>query len=176
MNKFLICIACFLFLAGSSCEKEEPKPPVNPIPADYTSWNQPAGHPLEYPIPGHGKSRRIIFANKVALQAKIQKDENNNDAVNFPDGSIIVKEVYQQNNDGTFKTDPQLTVMVKDRNNKDAQKGWLFYVKNPGNEPPTLIKNLTCIGCHEAANENHPYFDNNLKSIFRDYVFINIAK
>jgi hypothetical protein len=66
--------------------------------------------------------------------------------------------------------------MIKDRSSSNALEGWLFYVKNPGNPQLILITNRTCVGCHEAANEAHPYFDKNPQGILRDYVFVNLAR
>jgi hypothetical protein len=33
-----------------------------------------------------------------------------------------------------------------------------------------------CLGCHEAANEEHPYFDKNKGDAFRDYLFSPFVK
>jgi len=48
-------------------------------------------------------------------------------------------------------------------------------MKKPGEEWME-VKGRMCVGCHEAANEKHPYFDGNKKEMFRDYLFTLIAK
>ena len=70
---------------------------------------------------------------------------------------------------------PILTIMVKDSENKDAKDGWLYYMIPPGKDAK-MIKGKMCHGCHEAANEEHPYFDKNKNSIFRDYLFAPFVK
>jgi hypothetical protein len=33
-----------------------------------------------------------------------------------------------------------------------------------------------CHGCHEAANEEHPYFDKNKTGLVRDYLFCPVLE
>ncbi len=174
MKNLAVCISVVLLVVTSACEKQE-KQAFVPIPVDYKSWHQPLKKSLDYQVPGHGDSRRIIFLNGEARKARKVKDDKNKDMVDFPDGAIIIKEVYKREGAG-YQVTPQLVVMVKNRKNENAQDGWLYYVRNPGSPQVKLIDNRFCIGCHEAANEIHPYFDNNLEGIFRDYVFLNVAE
>jgi hypothetical protein len=174
MNSIFVYVCAGFLLLVSACEIEETQSYI-PIPADYKSWHQPIKKSLDYQIPGHGDSRRIVFLNAKARQAKIIKDDNNTKMVYFPDGAIIIKEVYKREGRG-YQVTPQLVVMVKDRKNENAQDGWLYYARNAVSPKVRLITSRFCVGCHEAANEIHPYFDNNLEGLFRDYVFLNVAK
>ncbi len=174
MKTLLVCVSTILLMITSACEKQEQQT-FTPIPVDYKSWHQPLKKSLDYQIPGHGDSRRIVFLNEQARNARKIKDNKNKEMVDFPDGSIIIKEVYKREGSG-YQVTPQLVVMVKNRKNEDALDGWLYYVRNAGSPQVRLINTRFCVGCHEAANEVHPYFDNNLEGMFRDYVFLNVAK
>jgi hypothetical protein len=162
-----------LFIITLSCSAEQPHTYL--VPKDYRLWKKPVKEVLDYPVPGHGDTFRVIYANDISFKAEINKDENNNERVNFKDGTIIIKEVYKEKNDVNWK-EPQLTIMIKESTNNDAKDGWLYYVKNPEEKQARLVKGRMCIGCHEAANDKHPYFDRNPKGIFCDYVFVGIAK
>jgi hypothetical protein len=140
---------------------------------DYKSWKRPAAEILDTPIPGHGESYRLIYANDIAFQSKIIKDGNTR-RVFMNDGSVIVKEVYEKREDVGYKV-PGLFIMKKDIKYPEALNGWVYYMKKPG-EPAMEIKWRMCVGCHEAANEKHPYFDRNKEGMFRDYLFVNIAR
>ena len=89
------------------------------------------------------------------------------------DGSVIVKEVYQKRND-INNAEPVLPIMVKDSKSRNSLDGWKYYMVEPGKKP-LLVSGRMCVGCHEAANEQHPYFDKNRDAMFRDYLFVNIA-
>jgi hypothetical protein len=148
---------------------QEPAPYEFKIP-DYRSWEKPVNRILDYPVPGHGASYRIIFANDVAFGAVVKKDDRGIERVEMPDGSIIIKESYLKRKDISKRKIRDLTIMVKRSNDPKAQNGWLYYVKFPPKKI-TRVDGKMCIGCHEAANEQHPYFDKNAKNIFRDYLF-----
>jgi hypothetical protein len=64
--------------------------------------------------------------------------------------------------------------MVKDSKNDNSIDGWKYYMVEPGKKP-LLMSGRMCVGCHEAANEQHPYFDKNRDAMFRDYLFVKIA-
>jgi hypothetical protein len=89
------------------------------------------------------------------------------------EGSVIVKEIYKKRED-VNKAEPVLTIMVKDSKSKDSIDGWKYYMVEPEMKP-SLVSGRMCVGCHEAANEQHPYFDRNKEGIFRDYLFVKIA-
>ena len=62
---------------------------VTPVPDDYTDWYRVETFG---PVPGHGDSYRIIYANDIARER--------GEIVGFYDeGTILVKEVYHRNGD-----------------------------------------------------------------------------
>ncbi|OHD67378.1 MAG: hypothetical protein A2W19_00235 [Spirochaetes bacterium RBG_16_49_21] len=144
------------------------------VPPDYRSWGKPVKKLLDYPVPGHGPTFRVIYANKTAFTASVAKNQTGTARITMPDGSIIIKEIYKKKGD-VNKKEPELTIMVKNLKSKLSLHGWFYYVKHPG-KPITRIDGRLCIGCHEAANEPHPYFDKNAKGIFRDYLFTSYIK
>lgn len=173
MKKLPLVILLLTIPILFSCEKGE-SGYIDPIPPNYKDWEKPVGL-LEYPVPGHGESRRLIYVNRIALTGGIRQGADGRKFVIYPKGTIIIKEVYRKTENGYAKK-PQLTIMVKDPGNEAARYGWLYYVKNADQASVTLVENKLCEGCHDAANERHPYFDQNKEGMFRDYVFINLAK
>jgi len=144
------------------------------VPEDYRTWSKPVKKILDYPISGHEKTYRIIYGNDIAFTAEITMDNSGNKRIIMPHGSVIIKEIYKRKGDVNRK-EPVLTIMVKDEKNIMSADGWLYYMKKPGKDV-AHIKSKMCIGCHEAANDRHPYFDENKKRIFRDYLFAKFAK
>lgn len=140
---------------------------------DYKTWKRAAAGVLDTPIPGHGESYRIIYANDIAFQSKIVR-EGIGQRVVMNEGSVVLKEVYETKADVGYKV-PGLFIMKKDINYPSAINGWIYYMKKPG-EAVVEVNWRLCVGCHEAANEKHPYFDGNKENIFRDYLFVKIAK
>ncbi len=96
------------------------------------------------------------------------------DRIEMPEGSMVIKEAYSKRED-INKRLRDITVMVKNVSDKRALHGWLYYIKLSGKEIKRVDGRL-CLGCHEAANEVHPYFDKNKEGIFRDYLFIPLVK
>jgi len=144
------------------------------VPPDYRSWKKPVDRVLDYTVPGHGSGFRIIYANSKAYQATVKKDAKGAERIEMPEGAIIIKEVYKRRED-INKKDPELTIMEKS-NSPGARNGWMYYVKPPGSQKVVQIRGIMCHGCHEAANEAHPYFDGNKKGMFRDYLFVPFGK
>jgi hypothetical protein len=140
---------------------------------DYKGWKRPYDQVLDAQIPGHGATFRLIYANEIAFNSKIVK-ESSGSRVSMDDGSMIVKEVYDKREDIGSKT-PALYIMVKESKDPDADNGWVYYVKKPGQDT-VEVKGRMCAGCHVAANEKHPYFDGNKSEMFRDYLFALIAR
>jgi len=163
----LIFIVIFFSLYSCAKESDNFKVP------DYKGWNRPVNKILDNPIPGHGASYRVIFANDIAFKSKIIK-EGSVQRVQMNEGSIIVKEVFEKREDINYKI-PDLFIMVKESKDPDAINGWVYYMKKPGKEA-VEVKWRMCVGCHEAANEKHPYFDGNKSEMYRDYLFTLIAK
>jgi hypothetical protein len=161
----LMFAAASVFISCNSPAKE----PVFTIPPDYHKWKRPLKKAVEYMVPGHGKSSRIVYANNTAFERYTIKDERGAARILCPDGSIVIKEVYADKKD-IGKKEPVLDIMVKRSGAAGSMDGWLYYMKQPGG-PVVHVTGRLCAGCHEAANEMHPYFDKNEKGIFRDYLF-----
>lgn len=161
-----------LVLVMLSCSGEGEKTEFK-IPDDYRNWKKPVNRILDYQVPGHGSGYRIIYANDTAFKAQIVGD-GGVARVEMPDGTIVIKEAYREREDINKKL-RDITVMVKNKRDKRALHGWLYYIKLPDKEIKRVDGRL-CLGCHEAANEVHPYFDKNRKGIFRDYLFIPLVK
>ncbi len=168
MRETLIIII-LVFLTVYSCKKENEQFTI----PDYKNWKQPVNAVLDTPISGHGESYRLIYANETAFKSKIIK-EIDKSRVSMNEGSVIVKEVFEKREDVGYKI-PGLFIMIKNSNDPDAINGWVYYMKKPGKDA-VEVKWRMCVGCHEAANEKHPYFDGNKNGMFRDYLFTLIAK
>lgn len=167
--KYNVMFFILFFSIMISCkEKEE----LFNIP-DYKKWKRAVDGVLTTPIPGHGETYRIIYANDMAYQSKVVRDSSGQ-RVQMNEGSVVVKEVYDKQSDVGYKI-PGLFIMIKESSDPDAINGWVYYMKKPGKDP-VEVKWRMCVGCHEAANEKHPYFDGNKENMFRDYLFVKIAK
>jgi len=140
---------------------------------EYKEWKKPVNRVLDTPVPGHGATFRIIYANDTAFESEIIEEDSGRKRVVMNEGSVVVKEVYKRRAD-INRADPDLTIMVKDSKSPNSLDGWKYYMAMPGGKPQ-LITGRMCVGCHEAANEQHPYFDQNKEAIFRDYLFVKIA-
>ncbi len=55
--------------------------------------------------------------------------------------------------------------------NPESFPGWMYYVKKK-NIPLMNVRGRMCTGCHEAANDPHPYFDGNKEKRYRDFLFV----
>lgn len=163
----LVIILIVTFI--SACKKDEEHFTI----PDYKKWKRPVIEVLDTPIPGHGESYRRIYANDIAFQSRIISGDRGA-RVQMNEGSVVVKEVYEKREDVGSKT-PGLFIMIKESKDPEAINGWVYYMKKPGEETME-VKWRMCVGCHEAANEKHPYFDGNKNEMFRDYLFTLIAK
>lgn len=165
---FFLIYGIFLFsLFGCSSSED-----LFEVP-DYRGWKKPVNRILDTPVPGHGATYRIIYANDTAFESGIVEDDSGRKKVLMNDGSIVIKEVYEKRGDVNRK-EPVLTIMVKDSKSISSLDGWKYYMVEPGKKP-VMISGRMCVGCHEAANEQHPYFDKNRDAMFRDYLFVPIA-
>lgn len=139
-------------------------------PDGYTNWTRLNREELNYPIPGHMSNYRTAYINERGENPDIT-EQGDELSYSFPEGTVIVKEVYHgleiEKDDKPF----QLTVMIKDPKNAQARAGWLWVVKDLETDEETVFAHEFCVTCHANANENHPYGDGNPKEEFRDYVF-----
>ena len=161
----VLSIGISLVFSACSGEKETAY-----VPDDYSSWQQTTDIELRYPIPGHEDNYRRIYINPEGLEFRSEMS-NGGRQYFFPEGTVIIKEVYDGFNPAPGETPRQLTVMVKKADHPDALGGWLWIVKNPGEPGEHIVTNEFCLTCHSNANEPHPYGDRNPESEFRDYVF-----
>jgi len=163
LSFFMVC-----FSLAAACAA---KPQAITIPPDYTSWNRADSDamPLNYAIPGHGEKLRKIYVNSIAWTAR-QQDPTAK-AFRYPDGSMIIKEVYAAPSPAAGEKPSSLTIMVKQSNDPRSRGGWLWLVHSPVAGTQNVLESEFCLTCHANANEQHPYGDMNPEAIFRDYVF-----
>jgi hypothetical protein len=89
----------------------------------------------------------------------------------FPEDTVIVKEVYASAYPGPGEKPIQLTIMAKDPTDRRAQGGWLWITKDLPDGRESVFTGNFCVTCHANANERHPYGDGNPDEEFRDYVY-----
>jgi hypothetical protein len=169
--KKITCYLIFVILTGCSGKSGESR---FRVPRDYKTWGKPVKTVLNYEIPGHGDTQRVIYANKIAFDPDVVKTATGEERVVYKEGSIIIKEVYKKNADISTAR-PALFVMKKESKNKQALNSWVYCIKKPDKEE-VVVTTRMCVGCHESANERHPYFDKNRKGIFRDYLFVPLKR
>jgi hypothetical protein len=162
----LAIAAAVLALLPSACRKEEP----SYVPSDFLSWRRTTEVPLDYPIPGHMDTLRVPRMNAVGWTAAPVPGGDGKNRWDFPEGTVIVKEVYSSRNPAPGEGPSMLTVMAKQPRDSRALGGWLWITKSSGGEEKVFTGSF-CVSCHANANERHPYFDRNPLEEFRDYVF-----
>src|SRR6056297_870267 len=166
----ILAAAAILLLCG--CESDTQ---VNFIPNNYREWPKTTDTKLQFPIPGHEDNLRKIYINPQGLEYQTTKAGDTTEAGTnryfFPEGTVIVKEIYQGFNPGPKAAPAQLTVMVKKPEHPQAQGGWLWIVAPSAEGQENIVENEFCLTCHSNANEQHPYADGNPQEEFRDYVF-----
>jgi hypothetical protein len=163
-----IIIVALLVLFAEGCKKEK-KSFI--VPKDYKKWQRVNKKPLRYAVSGHGVGIRMIYANKISFKPVIKKDAAGKVMTYMKDGAIIIKETYKNQKDFKENKINFFTIMVKDSKNPQALNGWMYYMKPMAKKPMSLQKSRMCVGCHEAANDSHQYFDGNKEGLFRDYLF-----
>jgi hypothetical protein len=139
-------------------------------PADYVNWARTTSVVLDYPIPGHENRLRIPRMNAKGFTA-VSAQKDGKLVWDFPEDTVIVKEVYASVKPASGVKPIQLTIMAKDPADKRAQGGWLWITKDlPGGKETVFTGNF-CVTCHANANERYPYGDGNPNEDFRDYVY-----
>lgn len=141
--------------------------PVRLIPAAYRDWPALA-EPVNYAIPGHGTNQRRMFIDPRGAAALGGAAAGE---VRFPDGTVIVKEVYGSSQPAPGEDPQMLTAMVKAPQDPRAKGGWLWVMRPYASGDETVLASEFCLTCHANANEAHPYGDKNPQGAFRDYVF-----
>jgi hypothetical protein len=145
-------------------------PSTSWIPAaeTYRSWQSWPEEPIDTPVPGHRDTVRLIYISPEAMKVVVDSEGG----ANYPDGSVIVKEVYPSLDAVSAGRPNRLTVMVKRPDLDEALDGWIWLTKDPDEEREKIIDHQFCVECHEGANSSHPYGDGNPAGVFRDFVFI----
>ena len=138
------------------------------VPGDWASWRKPTEKILNYSIPGHGDKARVIHVNAAGWD---YAGKAGTGRLDFPAGTVIVKEIYASGNPAAGEKPVTLDAMIKDPSNPDARGGWLWVVKDLASGKETLIKTTFCQSCHAGANAVHPYGDRNPQGLFRDCLF-----
>ncbi len=141
---------------------------VSFLPQDWRLWKVTTGLRLDYPIPGHEDRLRVPRMNGLGFSTVQGLDV----PLDFPEGTIIAKEVYARRNPLPGEVPVQVTIMVKSPKDPLAKGGWIWISKDLASGKETVFATKFCVGCHANANEAHPYADKNPKGLFRDYVFI----
>ena len=168
MARFLsvsAALAAALMLASCAARKA-------PVYAteDYHSWQRTTNVVLDYPIPGHQDRFRIPRMNAIGFTAQ-PTIENGKRRWDFPEGTVIVKEVYATTKPAPGEKPIQLTIMVKAQKDPHSQGGWLWITRDLPQGREAVFMGNFCITCHANANEKHPYGDGNPSEEFRDYVY-----
>jgi len=159
-------------LLALSCARPAPRALV---PADYASWERTTERDLDYPVPGHEDHRRRIYLNQSGEDVRITERQGR--AVHeYPEGTVIVKEVYAGLQLRQGEAPFQLTVMIKKPKDPLARGGWLWVMRDTASGMEKIIDYEFCFDCHANANEPHPYGDKNPRGEFRDYVFLPYRK
>jgi len=164
--------ACLYIAAAlsiiSACRQS---PEIPEIPADYGNWNVATETLLNYPVPGHEDHFRRIYISPSGEKINVTS-KNGRVYCEFPEGAVIVKEIYMGLEEPTSQERPiLLTVMIKDSDHPESRNGWVWLSQNYTTKETHLIDYEYCADCHANANESHPYGDKNPDNEFRDYVY-----
>lgn len=166
LNIIFLLLVLGTLLPFYSCEKDE----TISIPRDYSQWERTTTIELDYPIPGHENNYRIIYINEIGESPEVETQKGKN-RITFPEGTMIVKEVYSGFDYTPGDQPTMLTIMVKASDDPRNRGGWLWIVNNVEQGTQRILESEFCITCHNNANEQHPYGDTNPNEEYRDYVF-----
>lgn len=164
LSYLLLLGAVSLLFLG--CAEEEPPPLVI---EDHSGWARTTNRTLDFPVPGHGDGERRIFIN--AVGATVQQPASEESPWEYPEGTVIVKEVYEAPAPPEDAPPSMLTIMVKRPDHPSSRGGWVWLTKQPGSEEQRIFTEQFCVTCHANANEEHPYGEGNPAEQFRDYVY-----
>lgn len=162
-----IAVLAFVAIIFGACARKAEKIYATP---DYPTWRKTTDIVLDYPIPGHMDRLRIPRMNAIGFSVvptlvggKLRWD--------FPENTVIVKEVYAKPKPAPGEGPVQLTIMVKAPKDPRSQGGWLWLTRDLPDGKEEAFTGNYCVTCHSNANEGHPYFDRNQNLEFRDYVY-----
>jgi hypothetical protein len=144
-----VAVVTALAVGCSLCACKEPVSP-DPI-GDYTAWKR---IDVTGPAPGHSDTYRIIYINDVAVNA------GSNFRAGYPLGSVIVKEIRDNNNDtpGDIRYIAMMRKVEAVGTALVDEGGWLFtQSKEPGGSE--TYTSLCWNRCHVAAPYNGAWYD-----------------
>lgn len=159
-------LLCCVFLLFSSCGKQEKL-----IPDTHDDWKLFTKTRLDYFIPGHEANYRIIYINSIGLNVNIKTSSQGKKEYHYPNGTILLKEIYPGMDYNPGEEPLRYTVMLKQPDHPAAKGGWVWLVKNHKTKDESIFRSDMCVNCHEGANRSHPYHDKNPDNEFRDYAF-----
>ena len=174
MKRVLCGLLLLPILLLSSCRQTQ-RGPLIPQSSEYLEWERPIPAILDYPIPGHEDNRRRIFINPQGTEGRIEQRENRV-YWDYPEGTVIVKEIIAGLEGADSDSPFQITAMVKAPHDPQSRGGWLWIVKPSDPDEESIVDWEFCFDCHANANEPHPYGDGNIADEFRDYVFFPFRK
>jgi hypothetical protein len=129
---------------------------VDPVPADYTDWYRVETFG---PVPGHGDSYRIIYANDVAR-------ERGEVFGFYAEGTILVKEIYQRNGDqpGDLRYLGVMRALASAPEGAELHKssrtnGWLFTYLADDIDSDEEYRSSCWDECHVAAPIDGTFLD-----------------
>lgn len=137
---------------------------------DYPTWKKTTETVLDYPIPGHMDRLRVPRMNAIGFSV-VPTRVGGKFHWDFPENTVIVKEVFATPKPAPGEGPIQLTIMVKAPEDPRSQGGWLWLTKDLPDGKEKVFMGNYCVTCHTNANEGHPYFDKNRNLEFRDYVY-----
>ena len=143
---------------------------------DYPDWTQLHDEPITEPIPGHSSGIRTMYINPTGTAVTVTEGEART-VWDYPDGTVIIKEVAMPTEAGAAGEPSMLLGMIKDPAHPQAQGEWVWVMRNPHTGEETIFDSEFCITCHADANERRTADDPlpigipNPDRAFRDYVF-----
>jgi hypothetical protein len=146
--------ALLLLVVVTACAAE---PADVPAIGDYQQWKsfETYGH-----APGHGDTYRIIFANDLAETYRDPLMPLPANEVGYPEGTAIVKEVYDRNADGTPGSLRVIEFMRRIGTSKADQLGWVFTAASKPGASET-VQDFCFRRCHLSAPFDGAWFDYN---------------
>lgn len=147
----------------SSCAEE----PIEYLDVDYEDWERTVDRDLTEVVPGHGGGLRRIYINRVGTDAA----PNESGAIRYPEGTVIVKEIFTTSEPEPTEDPAAIVGMVKAPESPESRGGWVWILRDVATGEEEIFAEEYCITCHGNANESHPYGDGNPSEVFRDFVF-----
>ncbi|MDA3939206.1 MAG: cytochrome P460 family protein [Spirochaetia bacterium] len=160
---FILSILSFNLYAGGGTEDLTPTQASEF--SSYASWTKVNGETITGDITGflgaaHERSKgfREIYVNDIG-----QPVEFGNQAYPFPEGSIIVKESFE-NNKGSKGDLSNLTIMVKRESAYSSDYGdWEYIMTKPDGTISRQGQLSMCIKCHAKSDyKDYTFFDSSM--------------